>query len=74
MRKKLKIKSKITHEVAPGEGKIPSNWLRELDFDVAGFPRHFPDGLYGLFHPRKQKITPQQFFSQRLLNVDKRFA
>ena len=73
--KKTKTSSNIVHEVAPGEGKTPTNYLREEDFDITGFPRHFPDGKYGLYDKeRKKAITPQQFFTQRLLNADKRFA
>ena len=75
MKRKLKATSNVVCEIAPGEGKVVTNYLREEDFDIAGFPRHFPDGKYGLnWKKRMKKITPQQFFSQRLLNVDKRFA
>ena len=75
VKRKLKATSNVVCEVAPGEGKVVSNYMREEDFDTAGFPRHFPDGKYGLnWKKRMKKITPQQFFSQRLLNVDKRFA
>ena len=48
--------------------------MRERDFDVKAFPRHHPTGKYGLHHPRADKISPQQFFNQRLLNFDQRFA
>ena len=75
MKKKLKTSSDVVCEVAPGEGKVVTNYLREEDFDIAGFPRHFPDGKYGLNDKnRPRRITPQQYFTQRLLNVDKRFA
>ena len=60
--------------IAPGEGKIPTNYLREEHFDVKSFPKHHPSGKYGLNHPRKFKLTPQMFFNQRLMNVDERFA
>ena len=74
LRKKTKLSSEIIYEVAPGENKIPTNFLMENDFDIAGFPRHFPDGKGGLHFKRPKKITPQQYFTQRLLNVDKRFS
>ena len=61
-------------KIAPGEGKIPQNYLREENFDVKAFPRHHPTGSYGLDHPRERKIPAQKFFCQRLLNRDPRFA
>ena len=62
-------------KIAPGEGKVPSNILREDHFDVKAFPKHHPDGKFGLHHdPRKSKITPQVYFNQRLLNADERFS
>ena len=61
-------------KIAPGEGKIPQNYLREEHFDVKAFPRHHPTGNYGLDHPRDRKIPAQKFFCQRLLNRDPRFA
>ena len=72
--KKTKLLSKSVHVVAPGEGKVPTYWLREKDFDTAAFPRHHPDGQYGLAHKRDAKLSLQEYFTQRLFNVDKRFA
>ena len=72
--KRTKLQSKSVHIVAPGEGKVPTYWLREKDFDIAAFPRHHPDGQYGLGHYRDVKISLQEYFTQRLFNVDKRFA
>ena len=74
IKKKARITSKITTNVAPGESKTPTNYMREENFLETAFPRHFPDGKYGLFYKREKKISPQQFFNQRLLNFDKRFA
>ena len=75
MHKKVKSSSKAVHVVAPGEGKVPTYWLREKDFDVGAFPRHHPDGKYGLREEeRKIKLSLQEYFTQRLFNVDKRFA
>ena len=41
---------------------------------MIGYPRHFCDGKYGLKADRIKIISPQQYFSQRILNVDKRFV
>ena len=60
--------------VAPGENKIPSNWMRNKDFDVKAFPCKHPSGKFGLDHPRKDKISAKQYFSARLLHYDKRFS
>ena len=60
--------------IAPGEGKIPTNFLREENIDVKAFPRHFPSGVNGLDHKRAIRLTKQMYFNQRLLNKDGRFA
>ena len=61
-------------EIAPGEGKQATMYLRAQDFDVKAFPRHHPSGKYGIHMERDQKISAQKFFSQRLLNKDPRFS
>ena len=61
-------------KVAPGEGMVPSNILREDDFDVKSSPRHHPTGNFGLHHERKIKISPKMYFNQRFLNRDERFS
>lgn len=76
----LTIKSKeigesnISIQIAPGEGKIPSNLMRDEHFDVKAFPKHFPTGKFGLHFPRKHKLSAQMYFNQRLLNCDERFS
>ena len=60
--------------VAPGEGKRPTDILKEEDWDLKSFPGLQPDGEHGLFENRKVKLTHQQYFEQRILNADKRFA
>ena len=60
--------------VAPGEGQIPTNILMEEDWDVKSFPHLHPDGRYGLHHKREIKLSPLQYFNQRLLNKDIRFS
>ena len=61
-------------KIAPGEGKIPNSLLREDHFDVRAFPKHHPNGQYGVHHSRKQKLTNHKYFNQRLMNEDERFS
>ena len=61
-------------EIAPGEGKVPSNIMRDEFFDVKAFPKYHPSGQFGLHHIRKHKLSAQMYFNQRLLNHDDRFA
>ena len=60
--------------LAPGENKIPTNILEEQDWDTKSFPGLYPDGKMGLHQEREVRLTMQQFFQQRLLNFDRRFA
>ena len=62
------------YEIAPGEGKIPTNWLREKDFDITAFPDLFPDGKFGFHDDRELKLSPMNYFSQRILNRNQKFA
>ena len=66
--------SNFSIQIAPGEGKIPSNLMRDEHFDVKAFPKHFPTGKFGLHFPRKHKLSAQMYFNQRLLNYDERFS
>ena len=66
--------SKEPIKIAPGEGKIPTNIMREEFMDVKAFPRHHPSGYFGLNHPRKFKLSLSQYYNQRLLNEDERFS
>lgn len=59
--------------VAPGEGKIPSNILREEDWDVKSFPNLHPTGKCGMKQKREVKLSDQQYIDQRLKNKDTRF-
>jgi hypothetical protein len=61
-------------KIAPGEGKIPTNLMREEHFDVEAFPKHYPSGKFGLHFLRKHKLSAQMYFNQRLLNCDNRFS
>ena len=60
--------------VAPGEGKLPSNILEEKDWDLKSFPCLHPDGKNSLQSDRVTKLGDQEYFSQRILNKDTRFA
>ena len=74
MKKKLKRTDIFVHDIAPGEGKIPNNWLRAKDFLLKAFPWLFPNGRYGFYEKRALTLSPQQFFSQRLLNFETQFG
>ena len=45
-KKKIKFgrKAKKIYEYAPGQGQMPTNWIREKNFDIIAFPELFPDG------------------------------
>ena len=60
--------------IAPGEGKYPSNILHEKDWDIKSFPALLPDGKNSLHTERLVKLSEQEYFVQRLMNRDMRFA
>lgn len=61
--------------IAPGEGKTPSSILQEVNWDVRSFLCLHPDGLNGLHDDRRTvHLTPQNYFVQRLMNKDNKFA
>jgi len=60
--------------VAPGEGKSPSNILEEKDWDLKSFPCLLPDGKNSLHSHKTIKLSDQDYFVQRILNKDLRFA
>ena len=74
VRKKSSSQSRNSISLAPGEGKIPTNILRNTQWDVNAFPSLHPTGKYGLNFKREKKIGAQQYFLQRLMNADKRFS
>ena len=59
-------------QVAPGQGKIPKSILHEKDFDVKSFPCLFPDGKNGKDYERNVPLKEQDYWVQRILNVDDR--
>ena len=60
--------------IAPGEGKLPSNLLEENDWDLKTFPGLLPDGKNSLHAQRPVKLSEQDYFMQRIMNKDTRFA
>ena len=60
--------------IAPGEGKHPSNILEERDWDLKSFPCLHPDGKSSLHSERPVKLSEQDYFVQRIMNRDQRFA
>ena len=60
--------------LAPGEGKIPTNLMREPNWDTASFPLLHPSGKFGLNHKRVKNLPAQQYFIQRISNVNKMFS
>ena len=63
-----------TMTLAPGENKVPTNWLENTDFEAKAFPCYFPSGRNTLSEDRPVKLTTQQYFTQRLMNTDCRFS
>ena len=73
-RKKPKRCADLVHEIAPGERKKLTNWIREENHDITAFPELFPDGLNGLHdRNRKRKITAKQNYNQKVFNKNKKF-
>lgn len=60
--------------IAPGEGKVPTNFLREDNWDVKTFPTLHPTGRYGMSYLRTRKLSCQNYVVQRLLNHETRFS
>ena len=67
--------SKSSLSLAPGEGKVPTSLMRDMDWVINAFPQLFPSGRFGLHdEKREDKISAQEYFKQRILNKDKRWA
>ena len=60
--------------VAPGEGKIPKDILQDKDWDMRAFPALDPKGENSLNCERNVKLSAQDFFQQRIMNINSRFA
>ena len=46
--KKSKDDSTASVSIAPGEGKIPTNIMRDNTWDINAFPNMFPTGRFGM--------------------------
>ena len=57
---------------APAEGKVPTNILKDDDWDINSFPNLHPTGQSKMFQEREHKLTPRQYLAQRLKNKDTR--
>ena len=73
IKKRIKKNAPVI-EIAPGEGKIPTNWLREKDNDIDSFPELHPEGKFGLDHERSQKLTKNKYFGQRIMNEEPMYS
>ena len=61
-------------DIAPGEGKIPTNMVRDPKWVIDAFPHLFPDGKFGLEYARKLKISTLKYLLCRIQSIDKRWA
>lgn len=62
-------------DVAPGEGQTPKDIMADNDWDVKAFPHlHNPDGSNGKDQERRERLTEQNYFIQRICNQEQRFA
>ena len=67
------ITNNETLTFAPGEGKIPTNILKDKNWDINSFPHLFPTGKNKMFQEREINLTPQNFIGHRLKHKDTRF-
>ena len=76
--KEVKIRDSINNKnfiLAPGEGRIPSNIMREKNSDVKGFPLKHKSGKYGLDdEDRKINLTRREYFIARLFYYRRVFS
>ena len=73
IKKRIKKNAPVI-EIAPGEGKIPTNWLREKDNDIDSFPELHPEGKFGLDDERSQILTKNKYYGQRIMNEDPMYS
>ena len=75
LKKKLKRNSDLVHDIAPGERKKLTNWIREVNHDRKAFPELFPDGKCGLHDKnRKRKISATQNYNHKVINKSCKYA
>ena len=73
IKKKIQGTDKV-FEIAPGENKVPNNYLRDHKLEVLAFPHLFPNGRNHLHDQRPIRLTPHKYFPQRILNKNTAFA
>ena len=66
----------VVYSVVPGEGNTPQYILMDYNFEVVAFPDLFPNGRggYDTLDIRETDLSLCQYYHQRLLNVNGRFA
>ena len=75
MKKKPKRSGEIVHDIAPGEKKKLTHWIREENHDIKAWPELFPDGLNGFHDPNRiRKISANQNFNHKIYSKNKKFA
>ena len=72
--KKTSKDSPLSYEYAPGEGRIPSNFLRSADIDTTGFVRYHCDGKFGWNYDRPVKLSAHKYFSTRVMQFQMPFG
>ena len=71
----ISINTEASVSIAPGEGQIPSDIMRDYDWDIKAFPHlHNTDGSNAKDQERRVRLTDQNYFIQRIFNLEKRFA
>ena len=73
VKKRKRGKNEKVHVIAPGERKIPSEWLRQNDFDVAAFPWLFSNGKYGLFYDKMDYHPSESDSESDSEGIDEKF-
>ena len=71
---KIDKTNEIKVSLALGENQIPTNIVYEVGWEPKSFPGLFPDGRNDYHETRLVPISMQNYFEQRLLNYDRRFA
>lgn len=60
--------------VAPGEGKLPVDYMMDHGCEELAFPRLLPTGQFGFDAPREKKLSLKKYFNARILNKNGQFA
>ena len=65
----------MVHDLAPGERKKLTRWIREENHDIKAWPELFHDGLNGLYDPNREKpISVWQNYNSKVFNRNQKFA